>query len=58
MQSVGVWSLSHDITTSIRLSHTPVILKFTTDLHRRNSVRVHPYAHPQHIKVLKYFIYI
>jgi hypothetical protein len=23
-----------------------------------NSVRVHPYAHPQHIKVLKHFVYI
>ena len=27
-------------------------------LHRRNSVRVHPYAYPQHIKVLKHFVYI
>ncbi len=23
-----------------------------------NSVRVHPYAHPQHIKVIKHFVYI
>ena len=27
-------------------------------LHRRNSVRVHPYAYPRHIKVLKHFVYI
>ncbi len=26
--------------------------------YRRNSVRVHPYAHPQHLKVLKHFLYI
>jgi len=59
MQSMGVWSLDHDITSSLGLGHTPVILKSTPDLHRRsNSVRVYPYAHSQHIKVLKHFIYI
>ncbi len=58
MQSTGVWSLSHDTTTSLGLSPTPIILKSTSDLHRHNGVRVHPYAHPQHIKVLKYFVYI
>ena len=59
MQSMGVWSLNHDITTSLGLSHTPIIQKSTPDLHRRNSVvRVHQYAHSQHIKVLKHFIYI
>ncbi len=26
----------------------------TPDLHRHNTVRVDPYAHPQHIKVLKH----
>ena len=54
MQSTGVWSLNHDITTSLGLSPTPIFLK----LHRRNSVRVDPYAHSQHIKVLKHFVYI
>ncbi len=58
MQSTGVWSLNQDITTSFGLSPTPSFPKSTPDLHRRNSVRVHPYAHPQHIKVLKHFVYI
>jgi hypothetical protein len=58
MQSKGVWSLNHDITTSFGLSPTPIFLKSTPDPHRRNSVRGHPYAHPQHIKVLKHFVYI
>ena len=31
--------------------------KFGPHLHRYNSVRVHPYAHPQHMKVLKHFVY-
>ncbi len=30
----------------------------TQVLHKYNSVRVHPYNHPQHIKVLKPFVYI
>ena len=50
--------LNHDITTSLVLSHTPIFLKSTPDLHRPNGVRAHTYAHPQHIKVLKHFIYI
>ena len=56
---MGVLSLSHDIATSLRLSLTPIFLKTTTpDLHRHNSVTVDPYAHPQHIRVLKHFVYI
>ncbi len=58
MQSTGVWSLNHDITTSLGLSPTPIFLKSTPNLHRHTSVRMHPYAHPQHIKVLKHFVYI
>ncbi len=58
MQSMGVWRLNHDITASLGLSPTPIFLKSTPDLRRCNSVRVHPYAHPQHIKVLKHFVYI
>jgi len=58
MQSTGVWSINHDITTSLGLSPAPIFHKSTPDLHRRNSVRVYPYAHPQHIKVLKHFVYI
>jgi hypothetical protein len=58
MQSTGLWSLNHDITTSFGLGPAPIFLKSTPDQHRRNSVRVHPYAHSQHIKVLKHFVYI
>jgi hypothetical protein len=58
MQSMGVWSLNHDITTSLGLSPTPIFLESTPGLQRRNSVRVHPYAYSQHIKVLKHFVYI
>jgi hypothetical protein len=36
----------------------PNYSKIHPDLQRRNSVRVHPYAHPQHIKVLKRFVYM
>jgi hypothetical protein len=58
MHSKQVWSLSHDITASFRLDLTPIFQKSTPDLHTRNSVRVHPYTHPQHITVLKHFVYI
>jgi len=58
MHSKWVWSLNHDITTSLRLCPTPIFLNPTPDLHRCNSVRVHPYAHPWHIKVLKHCVYI
>ena len=53
-----VWSLNHDITTSLRLHPTPMFLNSIPDLHRPNTVRVDPYAHPQHIKVLKHYVYI
>ncbi len=36
----------------------PNFSKFCPHLHRYNSVRVHPYTHPQHMKVLKHFLYI
>ncbi len=36
----------------------PNIRKFGPHLQKYNSVRVHPYAHPHHMKVLKHFIYI
>jgi hypothetical protein len=58
MHSMRVWSLNHDITTSRGLGLSSIFLKSTPDLHRRNSVRVHPYAYPQHIKVLKHCVYI
>ena len=46
------------ISLRTRLRPTPIFLNSTPGLHRRNSVRVHPYAHPRHIKVLKHFVYI
>ncbi len=53
-----VWSLNHHITTSLGLSHTPHFLKSIPNLYRCNGIRVDTYAHPQHIKVLKYFVCI
>jgi hypothetical protein len=58
MHFTGVWSLNHDLATSQRLSHAPNFSKIPPHPYRWNSVRVHPYAHPQHIKVLKHFLYI
>jgi hypothetical protein len=58
MQSTGAWSLNHLITTSYRLSHTPIFLNSTPDLHMHYGIRVDPYAHPHQIKELKRFIYI
>ena len=57
MQSTGLWSLNDDLTTSLGLSHTPNFPKIHPHLQRCISIRVHPNAHPQHIKVLKHFIY-
>ena len=43
---------------SLRLCPTPIFQNSPPDLHRHNSVRADPYAHPQHINVLKHFVYI
>ena len=58
MHSIGGLSLSHEITSSLRLRLPQYCQKSTPDLHRHYSVRVDPYAHPQHIKVLKHFVYV
>ncbi len=55
---MGFCSLNHHITTSFGLSPVPIFLKSIPNLHRHNSVRVDAYTHPQHIKVLKHFLYI
>ncbi len=55
MQSMGLWSLNHYLTTSLRLSYVPNLPKINPYLHRRNIVRVHPCAHPQYIKALNTF---
>ena len=51
-------SLTHDITSSLGLGLSSTTPKFTPYLHRHTSVRVDPYPHPQHIKVLKHFVYM
>ncbi len=58
MQFARLWSLNNDITTSIGLPHALNFPKPHPHLHQQNSIRVHPYAPPQHIKVLKHFVYI
>ena len=58
MQSMGVCSLNYDTTTSYRLGHTSIILKFTPTCTCDMARRMHPYAHPQHLKVLNHFVYI
>ena len=70
-QSVGISSLNHGSTISFGFNlTTPFFQKITPHLHRCYSVRVHctyiyichlrvhPYAHLQHMKVLKHFIYV
>ncbi len=58
MHSKQVWSLKHDIKTSLGLGLSSIFLKSTPDLHGCDGGRVDPYAHPQHIKVLKHCVYI
>jgi hypothetical protein len=58
MQSVVAYSLNHDTTMSFGLHLTPIfqnLAPICTD--NSVSVRVYPYAHPQHMKVLKHFAY-
>ena len=57
--SVTVFSLNHDNPTSFGFAHTPIFQKLAPSyLHMYYSVRVNPYAHPQHIKVLKHIVCI
>ena len=58
MQSEVVDSLNHDLTASFVFNHTLSFPKFAPPLYRYNCVRVHPNAIPQHMKVLKHFIYM
>jgi hypothetical protein len=51
-------NLNHGIASSLRLRSSPKSWKYTPDLHWCNTVRVDPYAHPLHFKVLKHFAYI
>ncbi len=48
-----VFSLNHDNPMSFGFTHTPIFQKLAPSyLHMYYSVRVNPYAHQQHIKVL------
>ena len=58
MQSGVVYSLNNDTTTSFSLRQTPIFQNLPPPLHHHNCVRVHHNAFPQHMKVLKHFIYV
>ncbi len=60
MQSGVVCSLNNDTTRSFSLHLTPIFQNLDPPLHHYNytCVRVHPNTFPQHMKVLKPFIYI
>jgi hypothetical protein len=55
---MGVFSLNHDTATSYRLGHAPVLLEFTSTCTCIMAIRVYTYAHPQHLKVIKLFVYV
>jgi hypothetical protein len=52
-QTVVVYSLNNVIMPSFHSSHAGLNYQNLSQLCQRNSVRVHPYAYPQHIIVLK-----
>ena len=54
---LGGLSLHLGITSSLRLKSTPKHPTSSPDLLWCNSIRMDPYAHPQHNKVLKHFIH-
>jgi len=56
--AMGICSLYNDPTTSYRLGHTPFSLKSPTTCTCNTAIMMHPYAHPQHLKKLKLFVYI
>jgi hypothetical protein len=53
-----VKSLNNVIMQSFHSSHTGPNYQNLGQLCQCNSVRVHPYAHPQHLNVLKHISYI
>jgi hypothetical protein len=58
MQSGVGCSLNNDTTMSFWLCQTPIFQNLPPPLHHHNCVRVHHNAFPQHMKVLKHFIYV
>jgi hypothetical protein len=57
---ISVFSLNHDTTTTYWLGHTPFPLKLIPTCTCNTAIMMHPYAHPQHLKVLNlnHFVYI
>ncbi len=53
-----VYILNHEKPQHIWALPYPNFPKFGPHLHRYNRVRVHPYAHPQHMQWLNHFLYI
>ncbi len=58
IQSMGVCSLNHDTASSYRLGHTPLSYSSPPPAQCIKGIRVYPYDHPHHLKVLKHFVYI
>ncbi len=58
IQSGASCGLNHDTTISFGLGYTPNFQNLAPTPHRYYTVRVNPYAHSQHIKVLKHIVYI
>ena len=59
MQSTRLWSLGHLSKTSLFwLSDTLNFPKSNPQIQMHNGVRVHPYAHPQHINEVNPFVCI
>ncbi len=56
-QSVVVYSLNNVIIPSFHSSHSYPNYQNLCQLCQCNCVRVHPYAYPQHMMVLKHFLY-
>ncbi len=52
------WSLWGFEASTYNITQTQPYQKFTPHHKRYVSIRVHPYAYPQHLKVLKHFVYI
>ncbi len=57
MQSSGVWSLNHHITTSLGLSPTPFFQKSIPNLHRHNGMGEPICPFTAYQEVLKHVVY-
>jgi len=52
------WSLWGFEASTYNITQTQPYKKSTPHHKRYISIKVHPYAHPQHLEVLKHFVYI